>query len=248
MRGKQMLFEKKYLRLQDIKRNWGITQEDLYYAIENGLLRASIWLPLRWMEIGKYKETRFQYERHEHVEGFVSLRQQDCHTIFSQGCTQLRIFRSIDEHENILRLAYEPPQPDIAVRINDLIILKEHKEHFESKFDIKELQNIKKGNEDHPQFEASNDYRHVILDEHEFHFGDVQARIVSQLHDAALSRNPWVHGKTLIAGTNSRSSRMRDIFKKKEIWNHLIVSNQRGSYRLNLPLYYEDNEHVHVAK
>ena len=243
-----MLFpEKKYLRLHDIKQKWGILQDDLYYAIENGLLRTSIWLPLRYMEIGVLKEGRFHYERQEHVEGFVSVRPQDCHVIFSQGSTQLRIFRSIDDKENMLRLAYEPPQPDIVVRINDLLILKDHRKQFEDKYDISELKTMSEESKDLPAFEASDNYQHVIYDGHEFHFGDVQANIISKLHDAALSRNPWVHGKTLIAGTNSRATRMRDIFKKKEIWNHLICSNQRGSYRLNMPLNYQDNGNVHIA-
>lgn len=242
-----MLFDKKYLRLQDLQRMWGILQEDLYYAIENGLLRTSIWLPLRYMEIGLIKDGRFHYERHEHIEGFVSLRPQDCHAIFSRGNMALRIFQSIDESQNMLRLAYEPPQPDIMVSINDLIVLKEHKDFFQQKFDISELENIKEENAHHPKLQASDGYQHVIFGDHEFHFGDVQAKIIAMLHDAALSRNPWVHGKTLIAGTNSRATRMRDIFKKKEIWEHLICSNQRGAYRLNLPLHYEDSSNVHVV-
>ena len=244
-----MLFpEKKYLRLHDIKQKWGILQDDLYYAIENGLLRTSIWLPLRYMEIGVVKDGRFNFERQEHVEGFVSLRPQDCHAIFNQGSIRLRIFRSIDDQENVLRLAYEPPQPDISVRINDLLILKEHRELFENKYNITELKNISEESKNHPQFTASENYQHVIYGDHEFHFGDVQARIISMLHDAALSRNPWVHGKTLIASTNSRATRMRDIFKKKEIWDHLLCSNQRGSYRLNLPLLYQDDDaNVHTA-
>lgn len=245
-----MLFpEKKYQRLHDVKRQWGLKQEDLYYAIENGLLRTSIWLPMRSMEIGIIKGGNFIYEMQEHVEGFVGLRSQDCHAIFSQGQTNLRIFKSINQDKNILRLAYEPPQPDISVRITDLLILKEHKEQFEKNYNVAK---IKKDETYKPEpdinFIASDNYKHVIMDEVEFHFGDVQAKIIEMLHDAALSRNPWIHGKTLISSTNSRAARMRDVFKKKKIWDHLLISDRRGSYRLNFPLRYGDDTDVRVTQ
>lgn len=243
-----MLFpEKKYQRLHDVKRQWGLKQEDLYYAIENGLLRTSIWLPMRSMEIGVIKDGNFIYEMKEHVEGFVGLRSQDCHMIFSQGQMHLRIFRSTDQEKNILRLAYEPPQPDISVRISDILILKEHKEEFETNYNVSKIKSTR-AKEPVANFIASDNYKHVIMDDIEFHFGDVQAKIMEVLHDAALSRNPWVHGKTLIAATHSRASRMRDIFKKKKIWEHLLVSDKRGSYRLNFPLQYADDTDVRVIQ
>ena len=83
-------------------------------------------------------------------------------------------------------------------------------------------------------FSKSNDYRHIVLDGVEYHLGDVQASIVQQLHDAANSRNPWVHGKNLLDGTNSQATRLRDVFKNNREWKKIIVSNKRGYYRLNL--------------
>jgi hypothetical protein len=74
------------------------------------------------------------------------------------------------------------------------------------------------------------------LDNEEYHLGDVQARVIEQLHDASQSHQPWVHGKTLIYESGSEAARLRDLFKNKRTWNGLIISNERDCYRLNVPL------------
>ena len=86
----------------------------------------------------------------------------------------------------------------------------------------------------HRQFEHSADYRHVRFNDRDYHFGDVQAKILEMLHDASRSRNPWVHGKTLIYESGSQAIRLRDIFKHKHDWRNIIISNDRGYYRLNI--------------
>lgn len=63
----------------------------------------------------------------------------------------------------------------------------------------------------------------------------MQARIIEQLHDAARSRQPWIHGKTLIYESGSQALRVRDIFKHQRKWRELIKSDDRGYYRLNIP-------------
>ena len=44
--------EKAYDRLYSMWERWGISQEDVYYFIENDLLRVCVWLPLRYVERG----------------------------------------------------------------------------------------------------------------------------------------------------------------------------------------------------
>lgn len=228
---------KNYDRLKTLQKKWGISKEDMFYFIETGILRACIWLPLRYMERGVMKNRKFIYETHEHREGFIAVRPQDCHLICNTGRAKLRIFNSISKEGHILRLAYEPPQPAISVRISDLIVLLEDRQQFEESYDITE-NNIAdmRWQKSHTFFVASQDYRYVKLNGQEFHLGDVQARIVELLHDAAQSQKPWVHGKTLIHESGSNAVRLRDLFKNKENWKELITSNERGYYRLNIPL------------
>lgn len=44
--------DKAYDRLHNLWRRWSISQEDVYYAVENDLLRVAVWMPLRLMERG----------------------------------------------------------------------------------------------------------------------------------------------------------------------------------------------------
>ena len=229
--------EKAYDRLYSMWERWGISQEDVYYAIENDILRVCVWLPLRYVERGVIRDNKFIFEEYEHEEGFIAVRPEEFRLICSTGSAKLRIFRSIKVEGHILRLAMEPPQPSVSVRIHDLVVLREDRLKFEKIYDVKQIET--------PAFPAvsgidhgfaySNDYRHVSMDGHAFHLGDVQARVVAQLHEAACSRKPWVHGKILLYGSGSKATRMRDIFKHKQEWNRLIASNERGYYRLNLP-------------
>lgn len=228
---------KDYDRLKSLEKKWNISPEDMLYAIENGILRTCIWLPLRYVERIAIKERTFVFEKQEHQCGFVSVRPEDCRLICSTGCAKLRIFNSVSEADHILRLAYEPPQPDISVRISDLIVLKEDQKHFEQSYDIPETNVVDLHPERPPDdFIAAEDYRYVKLGEREFHLGDIQARIVRMLHDASQSHKPWVHGKTLLHESSSNAIRIRDIFKSKKNWRDLIVSDDRGYYRLNIPM------------
>lgn len=229
--------EKKYDRLISLQRRWNIAQEDVFYAIENGLLNTCIWLPLRYVERGAIRNRKFIYECHEHQEGFVGVRPEDCRRICSHGRAKLRIFTSICEDGHILRLAYEPPQPAIFVRMDDLVVLKQDQKKFEQCYDIEAnpLEILPQEKSD-TAFSASGDYRYIQAEGKEYHLGDVQARVIEQLHDASQSHQPWVHGKTLIYESGSHAVRLRDLFKNRRTWRGLIISNERGYYRLNVPL------------
>ncbi len=226
---------KKYDRLHSLIARWGVFPEDVYYAIENGALCTCVWLPLRYLERGIIKNRKFIYEQHEHKEGFVGVRPQDFHRICSCGCLKLRIFRSITQEGHILRMADEPPQPSISVRLSDLVILQKDRQQFEETYDIKAdnvLDFVKEPAA--PEFAASRDYRHITYEGKDYQLGDVQAQIIEQLYDAVLTDNPWVHGKTLIHVAGSRAVRLRDLFKNKAKWRDLIISDARGRYRLNV--------------
>lgn len=190
---------------------------------------------MRYVERGVIKDGTWVYERHEPKEGFIGVRPQDFRRICCTGRAKLREFRSVQQEGHIIRMAYEPPQPAVMVRICDLVVLQEDRKQFEEIYNLSQKNTLLfpkhclEGN-----FQFSNDYRHVTLNGTEYHLGDVQARVVEQLHDAARSQQPWVHGKTLIYESGSHAVRVRDIFKHKRDWRSLISSNDRGYYRLNI--------------
>ncbi len=128
--------ELEYHKIRPLHEEWNISQDRMFYFIENGLLRACIWLPLRYMERGIIQDGKFLFETYKHKEGFVALRPEDCWLVFSIGRTKLKIFKSIHEEQVALRIAYEPPQPEISVKIGDILILQEDKEKFENAYDL----------------------------------------------------------------------------------------------------------------
>jgi hypothetical protein len=227
---------KEYDRLHALGKHWGLPQDDVYYFVENGLLRACVWLPMRYMERGVIKNKKFIHQLHEHEEGFVGIRPEDFHRICSNGSARLRIFLSMKQQGHILRMAFEPPQPSVTVRIHDVIVLRQDKLAFEKLYDIlaTEPESPQQQIIAQQEFSSSPDYHHITLNGEEYHLGDVQANIVQQLHDAYRSRNQWVHGKILLSGASSKALRVRDVFKSKSDWNNIVASNGRGYYRLNL--------------
>lgn len=205
--------------------------------VESGLLRACIWLPLRFVERGVIKNRKFIFESHEMTEGFVGVRPEDCRRICSSGRARLRSFTSVGEEGHILRLTYEPPQPAISVRMHDLVVLKQDRDKFEKSYDISET-NVRDLYLDRAQsgFISVQDYRYMKLNDREYHLGDIQARIIELLHDASQSQKPWVHSKTLLFESGSHADRIRDAFRTQKHWQELIISNKRGYYRLNVPI------------
>ncbi len=76
-----------------------------------------------------------------------------------------------------------------------------------------------------------------IWNGHEQTFGMMQARIIKMLWQARESGDPWIYGKVLLAKSGAGSDRLRGIFgRRNQYWRNLIVSDQKGRYKLNLPL------------
>ncbi len=224
-----------YNRLTSLQRKWGMSQEDIFYAIENGILRVCVWMPLRYIERFIARNKTLISEKHEPQEGFVRLRPEDCHRICSSGHAEIKVFESLAQENNILRLAYELPQPPVSVSINDIVVLNDDIKKFEQRCKDTEKPDFCKDTQS-PQFSSSNDYRYVKLNNQEFHFGEIQASIIRQLHEAAKENNPWLHGKTLLRIAGSGATRLRDLFKNRKTWGDLIVSTGRGYYRLNIEM------------
>lgn len=69
---------KEYEKLHSLQQRWGVSQDDILYAIESGILKTCIWLPLRYVERLVIKSRKFIHEIYEHQEGFVGVRMEDC--------------------------------------------------------------------------------------------------------------------------------------------------------------------------
>ncbi|MEP9400126.1 hypothetical protein [Mesorhizobium sp. KR2-14] len=87
-----------------------------------------------------------------------------------------------------------------------------------------------------PRFSHNHNFTVVRLGDDEFHFGDIQAAVVKELHAASLTPDPWCSGKALLHGARSKSRSLSDIFHRKTdpSWTRLIEYRHHGKYRLRL--------------
>jgi hypothetical protein len=86
------------------------------------------------------------------------------------------------------------------------------------------------------RFQHSADYRSISFDGQHYTNTSRQAQIIEILHIAFLSGTPDLSDSHILEALDSPSSRLRDSFKGSELWGTLIISNRRGTRRLNLPL------------
>ncbi len=80
-----------------------------------------------------------------------------------------------------------------------------------------------------------SDFSYILLNGKEHIFGETQAKIIKSLYIAYESGNPWKYGKCLLAECGAGSERIHSVFKGKNNWQEVILSDHRGRFRLNLP-------------
>jgi hypothetical protein len=84
------------------------------------------------------------------------------------------------------------------------------------------------------EFDPSEDYRHVIFKGSPYSLTRKQSQVLKILHQAAMSGHPDVGKDRLLASIESETSDMKSIFKNHALWQTLIISATRGTYRLNI--------------
>ncbi len=64
--------------------------------------------------------------------------------------------------------------------------------------------------------------------------GDIQQRVIRQLHEAAKTPSPWLFGKVVLsaAGSTDAAMKMGNLLGDHPCWGTLVKSNGRGKYRL----------------
>lgn len=233
--------EKKYETLERFQEKYQLAQDDVRYVVDNKHLKISIRLrSLYYVEKLTCKNREPLKGKDEgFLEGFVGIYPEDVWTILKEGCTELKRFTSMEQDGPIFRLADKLPQQPIIANREDLVVLKEHEEEFKNTLKINES-TFKTRNSEPIIFEVSGDYLEVIMRGREFLLGDIQGKIIKQLHEAYLQDKPWVSGKTLTHEAGSENEKLHAIFSNEFVREALIRSNGNGRYRLNLPLSYRN--------
>jgi hypothetical protein len=152
------------------------------------------------------------------------LSYQDVYKLFRYKTTKISIERF--GCKNIIKTL---PKREIDIEFCDLVIPYEAVEAFES-FHRNDLPTCETFRPLAPDFSC------FIMRGREYRFGELQAKIIKRLYEAHKADNPWVYGKSLLSETGSGSDRIQSVFNHNSDWRNVILSDNKGKYRLNLPL------------
>jgi hypothetical protein len=68
-------------------------------------------------------------------------------------------------------------------------------------------------NNSNKPFKHYNEFAKVITDGRIYHFGRIQAKVISQLYAASFTNSPWLFGKDILYKAGSHTTRVSDLFK-----------------------------------
>jgi hypothetical protein len=226
------LIDKAYFTLEEIEERWRLPHRDVVYLAENGLLKLSVRLFHVHLEWGAFEEmadggwARVPADQ-RWFSGLQDLSEHDAFRLFRDG--EVAVDQFAAPHPAYCHLL--EPTENITVRNTDVVVRREERDTVEQRHGLVNG-SVPKG----PVFQQLNDYGEVRLNGLVFHLGPIQARIVKQLHRAALTDQPWQSGTELLEGAGSASIKLADVFKSKRHWRRLIESDGRKKYRLRLPV------------
>lgn len=233
--------KKLFNTLNDLERRWSASCSDIRQWMMSGDLIGAVWLPIiSVVETDPADDADADSQRLEHWEGYVRLSGPECRRLFRHGWIFLREFRSLDGQRSF-RLP--ETSDDVTVNLDDVVILETERRRFEDRFPaIRKLNTAGSAvTGDNRVFGHVSDptYRIVRLNGCDYRFGETQARVLRLLADAAGRGEPWQSGKHLLHLAGSQSFSLSNLFKRHPIWRELVISNQRGLYRLEDQFLYQ---------
>lgn len=228
-----MEIPKEYFTLEEVLRRWKIPAVDLRYLAETDRMRLSFLVFHHEVELGCWEEVDvgrrhripWHYGRYR---GLLDLYADDVHALFRLGEWRITQFRHADaDYGRLIQF-----DDHIDLRLDDLYLRQDERARIEQGYGFgptrTACQRAVGG------FQATPDYRAVVIAHRAFKLGPIQAKIVELLHRAACDGVPWQSGKDILTRAGSRCLRMQDVFKSQPGWRELIESDGRGAYRLIL--------------
>ncbi len=220
--------------IDDLSAEWHVSHAQMRLWLSTGRLFARVWLPV----MSVYEQIEVNGDRQLrlcHWEGYIDLSRHYCHRVFRTGQVDLReIVCSESKKQYVLPEAAD----SIVITLNDLVVSEDECVRF-----LGELsdQGIVLENATHGlRSKSANEiqsvdtaFKIVRFQGEDYRFGDLQAKILCLLRDAALRGDPWQNGKRLLAQAGSQSFTLSNVFKRNPIWRELILSDGRGSYRID---------------
>lgn len=217
---------------------WGLPENHILGMALDDFLELSIHVDGLLLFRGRVIQHDHSYEKTGIVSrhyGTLPLRAHETEEIILKGSVETRCFRP-RPGDDFCEL--EGNQPFRRIEIKDLVVAWETAHEYERSRKIK-VRNLEdeKPSLINPQTQydliVEDGYKVVFLGPYHWNLGPMQAAIVRQLHEASIANQPWISGKQLLAGCGSESANIKDLFKRNKRWKDLILSDERGLYRLN---------------
>lgn len=219
--------------LEELQIRWRAGSEDMRQWLVHGILSAHVWLPV--MSVFRIREksegnARKQIMELCHWEGHTMVSRHSCYRLFRRERIYLREFTCADLQE-----CYSLPDTadDISISLHDLVILRDECTRFETTHRIGNSQAKQTNDSDLPHGYFDTGFKTLSYAGRDYVFGDIQSSILRQLHEAAMTGEPWCSGKRLLAHAGSQSFTLSNIFKRNPVWREIILSDGRGAYRMN---------------
>jgi hypothetical protein len=81
-------------------------------------------------------------------------------------------------------------------------------------------------------FSVSDDNRSVILDDKQYTLTRAQSQMFGVLYKGYQSGHPDVDKDSLLKAIGNETSRVQDTWRHSPLWNTLVGSGRKGTYRL----------------
>tara|TARA_A100001015_G_C15000404_1_gene718202 strand:+ start:97 stop:753 length:657 start_codon:yes stop_codon:yes gene_type:complete len=82
--------------------------------------------------------------------------------------------------------------------------------------------------------EPNSDFSKIKHEGHKYHFTPMQASAVRYMHERQIKGDSSFYQSDVIESIGSSSSYLKDVFKKHEAWNKLIIRVKNNYYKLNI--------------
>jgi len=214
---------KNYFTLDELVGIWKLTEPDLRYAVENNLLKLSVHIVSRRMEIGGYEETpegESFYIPHEHrwMDGLVDVCREDILTLFHDGVVSTRSFCLPDDtFASLIR-----EDDVISLNRSNLLVRKDERDQFEK--NILHFQEKKSG--------KCIDFRCFDFEEELFEFTEMQSRALNFMFECARKGNSEQYYREILDAASSASAKLGHLFSSRPKWTRIIkkAAGRRGWY------------------
>jgi len=209
-----MIVLRAYYDLAWLAQTWNVRLADIAYLGENDLLRLSIRVfeeELR--ECGPEGAAEVAPSGTRIFNGLLGLRSSDVFAIFRDGDAMIDLL--LDPRGRRVRLL--APK---FVLMGDLVVGETERQRFEQM------------NPNLARRRSPECFKSFRWEGRSYSFTSLQARFLHRLHDAGLTAQPWLNGKSLLAEIGSALVKPGDLFRRNPHWRHIVDHDQRGNYRL----------------